>query len=185
MKQAKLRSFRIAPRYKYDIEVPKNFKDAQRLDKKNRNIKWVDSNTLKHEQLKECEVLRDQAMFVGCKIPQGYSLISVHKIFDIKVNRRHTRCVVVDEYLTATPLESVYSGVVSLRGLRICVFIDELDSMEPLATDVGNAYLEAITSDKVCIRARSEFGKLEGHLFIIYKALYGLRFSRKPFGQML
>ena len=40
-------------------------------------------------------------------------------------------------------------------------------------------------SEKVYIRAGPEFGDLEGHLLIIYKALYGLRLSGKAFGQML
>ena len=57
--------------------------------------------------------------------------------------------------------------------------------MEPWATDIGNAYLEALTSEKVCIRAGPEFGDLEGHLFIIYKTLYSLKTSGKAFGQLL
>ena len=67
----------------------------------------------------------------------------------------------------------------------MCLFIGELDGMEPWATNIGNTYLEALTSEKVCIRAESEFGDLEGHLFIIYKALYGLKTSGKAFGQLL
>ena len=57
--------------------------------------------------------------------------------------------------------------------------------MEPWATDIGNAYLEALTSEEVCIRAGLEFGDLEGHLLIIYKALYRLKTSGKEFGQLL
>ena len=57
--------------------------------------------------------------------------------------------------------------------------------MVPWATDIGNAYLEAETSEKVCIRAGPEFGELEGHLQIIFKALYGLRLSGKLFMQLL
>ena len=72
-----------------------------------------------------------------------------------------------------------------MRGLRTCLLIGELDDMEPWATDIGNAYLEALMNEKVCIRAGPEFGDLEGHLLIIYKALYGLRLSGKAFGQML
>ena len=72
-----------------------------------------------------------------------------------------------------------------MRGLRRCLFIGELDGMEPWATDIGNAYLEALMGEKVCIRAGPEFGDLEGHLLIIYKALYGLQLSGKAFGQML
>ena len=33
------------------------------------------------------------------------------------------------------------------------MFFWELDGIEPWATDIGNAFLEALTSDKVCIRA--------------------------------
>ena len=57
-----------------------------------------------------------------------------------------------------------------MRGLQTCVFIGELDGMVPWATDIRNAYLEAVTSEKVCTRAGPEFGNLEGHLLIIYKA---------------
>ena len=57
--------------------------------------------------------------------------------------------------------------------------------MKPWATDIGNAYLEALTSEKVCIRAGPEFGELEEHLFIVYKTLYWLQLSWKVFGQML
>ena len=52
--------------------------------------------------------------------------------------------------------------------------------------DICNAYLEAFTSEKLCIRARPEFGlDLQGHLLIIYKVLYGMKLSGKAFGQML
>ena len=37
VKQAKLRSFWISPQYKYGFEVPKNYKHAEKLDKKNGN----------------------------------------------------------------------------------------------------------------------------------------------------
>jgi hypothetical protein len=43
-----------------------------------------------------------------------------------------------------------------------------------LATDIGNAYLEAFTSEMVYIIARPEFGELEGHNLVISKALCGL-----------
>ena len=129
-------------------------------------------------QLKEYEVFIDKGRFAGCRIPRGYQLIQIHTIFDVKIDGRHKARVVADGHLTATPIESVYSGVVLLRGLRTCLFIGELDGMEPWTTNIGNAYLEALTNEKVCIRAGPEFGDLEGHLLIIYKALYGLKASQ-------
>ena len=39
----------------------------------------------------------------------------------------------------------------------MCLFIGGLDGMEPWAIDIGNTYLEALVSEKVCIRAEPEF----------------------------
>ena len=170
VKQAKLHSLKYSPRYKYGFEVPKNYKDAERLDRQNDNHKWMEANKLEHEQLTEYNAFKDKGCFAGCKITHEYQLIRVHTIFDVKVDGRHKARIVADGHLTATPAESVYSGVVSLRGLCTCFLVGELDGMEPWATDIGNAYLEALTSEKVCIRAGPEFGpELEGHLLIIYK----------------
>ena len=45
------------------------------------------------------------------------------------------------------------------------------------STDIGNAYLEAQTKEKVNIIAGPEFGPKAGHLLIFNKALYGLKSS--------
>ena len=151
VKQAKLPSFCVSPKYKYGFEVPRNFIDVKRLDSKNGNTKWGDANMLEHVQLTEYDLFHNRGIFKGCKIPEGYRLIQVHTIFDVKHDGRHKARVIADGHLTATPLESVYSGVVSLRGLRTVIFLGELDGMVPWATDIGNAYLEAKTTEKVCI----------------------------------
>jgi hypothetical protein len=59
------------------------------------------------------------------------------------------------------PLESMYSGVVSLRGLRIVTFLSELNGLVLWATNIGNAYLEAFTMEWNYIVAGPEFGQLE------------------------
>jgi hypothetical protein len=53
-------------------------------------------------------------------------------------------------------------------------FLSELNGR---ATDIGNAYLEAKMSELLFIVAGPEFGDLEGHMLVIYKALYGLHSS--------
>ena len=58
------------------------------------------------------------------------------------------------------------------------LFIAELNKTEAWGTDIGNAYLEAYTMERVGIIAGPEFGKeMEGHTLLIVKALYGLRSS--------
>ncbi len=64
--------------------------------------------------------------------------------------------------------------MVSLRGICLLVFLTDLNGIDTWATDIGNAYLEATTKEKVYFVAGPEFGELEDHVKIIYKALYGL-----------
>jgi hypothetical protein len=57
------------------------------------------------------------------------------------------------------------------------VFLAELNKLALLGANVGNAYLEAKTKEKVYIVGGPEFGPLAGHTLLIDKALYGLRSS--------
>jgi Reverse transcriptase (RNA-dependent DNA polymerase) len=109
--------------------------------------------------------------------PSWNKKIRVHLNFDVKHDGRHKVRLVADGHLTDIRLESVYSGVVSLRGFRIVLFLAELSHLEIWSTDIGNAYLEAYTTEKVFIISGPEFGEREGYILIISKALYGLRSS--------
>jgi len=71
----------------------------------------------------------------------------------------------------------VYSSVVSLRGVRLLAFVGELNGLKVWSTDIGNAYLETCTKEKVYIIAGPEFGDHEGHVLVISKALCGLHSS--------
>ncbi|MFM8621767.1 MAG: reverse transcriptase domain-containing protein, partial [Holophagaceae bacterium] len=177
--QAKLRSFNQAPRYKYGYEIPRNYDHAIYLDQRNGNTKWQDANALEFGQLFEYSTFRDLGHWKDAKPPPGYKKIKVHLVFDVKHDGRHKVRVVADGHLTDIPVDSVYSGVVSLKGLRIMIFLAELNHLETWATDIGNAYLEAKTREKLYIVAGPEFAELEGHLLVIEKALYGLRSSGK------
>jgi hypothetical protein len=122
------------------------------------------------------EQLRDYDTFINYglkgKAPEGFHKTGVHLIFDIKHDGRHKSRCIVNGHLTALPTESVYSGVVSLQGLRTLVFLAELNGMDTWATDIGNAYLEAETNKKVYIVAGPEFGEMEGHTLVVFKSLY-------------
>jgi Reverse transcriptase (RNA-dependent DNA polymerase) len=98
-------------------------------------------------------------------------------VFDVKHDGRHKARLVADGHLTNIPLDSVYSGVVSLRGFRLVLVLAELNDLQLWATDIGNAYLEAYTAEKVYIIAGPEFEEREGHILVISKALYSLRSS--------
>jgi len=100
-------------------------------------------------------------------------------VYAVKHDERKKSRFVAGGHLTGDPGESVYSSVVSLRGVRIVVFLAELNNLKVWQTDIGNAYLEAKTTEKLYTIAGPEFGEKEGHIFVINKALYGLKTSGK------
>ena len=57
--------------------------------------------------------------------------------------------------------------------------------MKVWAADIGNAYLEATTKEKLYILAGPEFEELHGHILVIHKALYGLKSSGMRWSQRI
>jgi Reverse transcriptase (RNA-dependent DNA polymerase) len=106
-------------------------------------------------------------------------------MYDVKFYGRHKAKFVAEGDQTNSLIGSVYSGVVSLEGIRIVTLLVEMNDMELWTTDVGNTYLESYTEKKVCFIAGPEFGTLEGLLMIIVRALYGLKSSEKRWHERL
>jgi hypothetical protein len=159
----------------YGIEIPRDYQHALELDARNGNNLWQECMVLELAQLKEYHAFKDIGH--GVPPPEGYKKIRVHLVYTCKHDGCQKARLVADGHLTDVPIDSVYSGVVSLRGLRMMIFLTELNQLELWVTDIGNAYLEAYTLEKVCIKAGKEFGNLEGHTLVIAKALCGLRSS--------
>ena len=179
VKQFRICQVRASARYQHGFQVPKDYNDAMRLDKENGNTHWQDAMDLELTQIHEYKVFRDtgKAKFHNGKVvtPDGFQKIRVHFVYAVKHDGRFKARLVADGHLTKEPVESIYSGVVSLRSLRMVVFLSQLNNLEIWGADVGNAYLEAYTDEKLCIMAGPEFKELQGHLLIMVKALYGTR----------
>ena len=171
--QVRLRNYRNRPRYKYGYQVPRSHEEAVFIDEKNGNRKWQDSEDLELQQLLDYDTFIDKGL--GAPIPEGYKKIPCHMVYDVKHDGRHKSRLVAGGHRTDTPIESTYLGVVSLLGIRLVTFLAELNDLELWGTDIGNAYLESYTTEKVAFIAGPEFGKLAGHTMIIQKAQYGLK----------
>jgi hypothetical protein len=84
-----------------------------------------------------------------------------------------------DVNLTEVPFENVYSGVISLQGLRTMISLSELNKLKLWSTKIGNAYLKAYITEKVVVKTGLETGEHYGHLLVVNKAPYGLLSSTK------
>ena len=86
------------------------------------------------EQIKEYQVLKDfgKAVYETNKItnaPEGNQKIRVHFVFDVKHCGKFKARLVADGHIIKEPMETVYSGVVSIRILRLAVFLAELNNL--------------------------------------------------------
>ena len=164
VKQSRIRQVRASARYQHGFQVPKDYNDAIRLDKENSNTHWQDAMDLEISQIHEYKVFKDtgKAQFHNGKAVtrDGFQKIRVHFVYALKHDGRFKARLVADGHLTKEPVESIYSGVVSLRSLRMVVFLSQLNDLEIWGADVGNAYLEAYTDEKLCIIAGPEFKEL-------------------------
>ena len=85
------------------------------LDARNGNNKWKEAVEYEMGKLHELSAFTD--MGPDAKPPAGYQKIRTHMVFDVKHDGRHRARLVADGDPTEVPLDSVYSGVISLRGL--------------------------------------------------------------------
>ena len=134
VKQSRIRQVRASVRYQHGFQVPRDYNDAMRLDKENGNTHWQDAMDLELTQIHEYKVFKDtgKAKFHNGKVvtPDGFQKIRVHFVYAVKHDGRFKARLVADGHLTKEPVESIYSKVVSLRSLRMVVFLSQLNNLE-------------------------------------------------------
>lgn len=73
--QAKLRSFRLAPKYKYQFEILQDYKHVVELNEKHGTTKWFDATKLEMVQLDDYDCFRCWTIsFKGILEMEGISL---------------------------------------------------------------------------------------------------------------
>ena len=147
------------------------------------NTFWTDAVCRELDQLFSYKTFRDLAP--GGLPGTEYKKIKIRFVFVVKADRRRKGRLVARGDMTPEPDEAVYSSVATLRSLRIVIFLAELNGLNLMQGDVGNAYLESYTQERIYFIAGPEFGHHAGTSFVIEKALYGLHLSGLRFHECL
>ena len=164
--------------HKYGIEIPTSYADALRIDNDNQNTFWQDAIKLEMHNVGVAFEILDE----NRKAPPGWSPVTAHIIFDVKMDFTRKARFVLDGHKTADPIGSSYAGVVSRDSVRIAFTYAALNDLDVFAADIRNAYLQAPSSRKDYIICGNEFG-LEnvGKVALIHRALYGGKTAGRDF----
>jgi hypothetical protein len=168
----------VTARYKkrthtFGIEVPTSVKHALEIDRRTRTDFWIKAI---QKEMRNVGIAFE-FLTPGTTIPIGYKWIPLNMIFDVKMDFSRKARLVAGGHKTDPPSSMTYSSVVSRDSIRIAFLLAALNDLEVLAADIGNAYLNAPTREKVYSTAGKEFGSRAGETVIIVRALYGLKSS--------
>ena len=92
-------------------------------------------------------------------------------------NFRQKARFVADDHKASAPKSLVYSTVVLRDYVRIAFLIAALNNLFVVSCDIQNAYLVAPCREKCYYKTGPEFGSDEGKIYIMRRALYGLKRS--------
>jgi hypothetical protein len=166
-----VRARHIRRNYKFGIQVPATIEEALDIDRHANTTFWHDAiqKEMKNNSI-AFEFLEPED-----NIPIGYKKITLHMVFDVKMDFTRKARLVAGGHLTDVPSSLTYSSIVLRDSVRIMFLLAALNDLKVLAADIGNAYLNAPNREKVYAVAGQEFGTRAGQNVIIVRALYGLK----------
>ena len=134
--QTKIRQVMRSATYQFGYLIPRDDKHALELDKLNGNSRWYDATKKELDQINKYQVFIDhgRAEYIPkskriTNAPQRYQKVKVHWVFACRHDGHH-KARLVAGHLTPDPIDSIYSGVVSARSLRLSIFLAKVNNMK-------------------------------------------------------
>ncbi|MGH3054901.1 MAG: reverse transcriptase domain-containing protein, partial [Gaiellaceae bacterium] len=168
----------------FGITIPKNTKEAYELDKINGNKKWEEAIDKEMSALDKLQCFEyHEPTF---KPSKNYQFAPLRLIFTIKKEdlRHKARLVIGGHVIDATQFNS-YASTLQSVSLRLLLTIAHANQLSIATGDIGNAFVHADCQELVYSRAGPEFGRREGCVVIVKKALYGLVTSPRQWHECL
>ena len=140
--------------HKYGIEIPTRADHGHQLDQENRDSLW--RNVIKLEMYNNG--VGFQILEENKRAPPGWSNVTGHLIFDVKMGFTTKARFILDGHKTPDPIGSTYAGVVLRESMRIAFIYAALNGLDVFAGDIRNAYRQVPSSQKDFMICGREFG---------------------------
>ena len=166
--------------HKYGVELPHSYEEALEIDRRTGTSFWRDAIAKEMATVRVAFENFTDGTIDECRRGQkliGHKEVTGHLIFDIKLDGKFARKArhVADGHKTAPPTSLTYASVVSRESVRIALLYAGLNDLSVYSADIEGAYLQAPCREKLYLLATSEFKEEEGCVFVVKRALYGLK----------
>lgn len=175
--QRRFKSTSLGPKEMFGVTIPKNVLHAYKLDKQNGNTLWGDAIQKEINALLKMKVFQFQPSSYCLSKQEGWQYAPLRMIFAVKHDLRRKACLVVGGHVTNASMYDRYAATVHTENIRLMFYLLVTNNVNVLTGDVGTAYINAFTEEKVYSSAGPEFGNKNGYKVIMRKALYGLKTS--------
>lgn len=98
---------------------------------------------------------------------------------------RHKSRLVIEGHVTDAEGYNTFASTILLEHVRLQVFLTAFFGDDILIGDIGSAYLNAKTKEKIYTKLGVEFGTKAGLTATVQKTLYGLKSSVNTFYMQL
>ena len=161
--------------HKFGFELPKTWRDIIRIDTAAGNNKWKEAIEKEIAALlfHECFEFKSPNYKPSC----DYQYCHLHFVYDIKPDLTFKARLVCDGSRIDPKGLSTRATVVRGVSVRLLDVIANSQRLSVLCGDIGNAFIQAKTKEKIYTKCGKEFGERASCIAIIKRALYGLTTS--------
>ena len=114
-----------------------------------------------------------------------YQYCRLHLVYDIKNDLTYKARLVCNGSQVDPRGLSTRATVVKSISVRLLDLIADALGLQVLCGDIGNAFIQAMTKEKIYTRVGPEFGNRAYSMALITRALYGLTTSAERFRTLL
>ena len=161
----------------FGVQIPKTVEAALRMDQENGDNLWQEAIKKEMDALQELDTFKICPSSHKFKNADGWQYAPLRMIFEVKRDLRRKARLVIGGHVTDATGYDTYASTIRTENVRLLVYLIVRGPLSVLVVDIGNAYLNALTPEKIFTRCGPEFGNDAGKTAVIYKALYGLKTS--------